>query len=155
MLELILSTLAEFGLIREDYIHRKRVNEKEKRDGSKRPIEKYLLQPSTLMVIGFSVFGIICIFLFIIYQKTTIYPSKTKKELIEISDRIVKWNDKFGKYPTNLNELIGINPMRVDWKQDSWNRPYKYEINENGKDFSVISAGPDGRFGTDDDIKPE
>lgn len=153
MIELILSFLAEIGIIREDYKHRKKISKKEKEDGIKRPIEKYFLQPSTLMFIGLFILGNICIFLFLRYQKTSVLPEETKKELTEINDRIVKWNDKFGKYPTDLNELIGINPMRKDWKQDSWNRPYKYEINENGSDFSIISAGLDGKFGTDDDIK--
>ena len=43
MIEFILSTLAEFGLIREDYKHQKRISKKEKEDGIKRPIQKYFL----------------------------------------------------------------------------------------------------------------
>jgi general secretion pathway protein G len=42
MIELILSTLAEFGLINQDYKHRKRISKKEKENGIKRPIKKYL-----------------------------------------------------------------------------------------------------------------
>lgn len=38
MLEIILSTLAEFGLIREDYKHRKKITKLEKEDGIKRPV---------------------------------------------------------------------------------------------------------------------
>ncbi len=68
MLELILSTLAEFGLIREDFKHRKRISKKEKEDGTKRPIQKYLLQPSSIMVISLLVVISISSFLFFGYQ---------------------------------------------------------------------------------------
>jgi general secretion pathway protein G len=43
MIELILSNLAEFGLIREDFKHQKRISKKEKEDGIKRPIQKYFM----------------------------------------------------------------------------------------------------------------
>ena len=35
--------------------------------------------------------------------------------------------------------------------QDSWDHDYSYEITSY-RDFEFISAGPDGEFGTDDDI---
>lgn len=153
MIELILSTLAEFGLIREDYKHRKRVSKKEKEDGIKRPIQKYFLQPSSIMVIVVLFVGSLSAFLFFSYQRTSIFPEKTKKEISVMSDRMEKWNEKFGQYPTELNELIGNSPIRQDWKKDSWNQTYKYAIMENGKGFLIISAGSDGKFGTEDDIK--
>ncbi|WP_276166484.1 hypothetical protein [Zobellia alginiliquefaciens] len=67
MIKLILSTLAEFGLIREDYKHRKRISKKEKEDGVKRAIQKYFLQPSSIMVISFLVVGSISALLFFGY----------------------------------------------------------------------------------------
>ena len=151
MIELILSTLAEFGLIREDYKHRKRISKKEKEYGIKRPIQKYFLQPSSIMVLSVLVIGSLSAFLFFSYQRTSIFPEKTKKEITEMSDRMEKWNEKFGKYPTDLNELIGNSPIRQEWKKDSWNRPYQYSVKENG--FLIVSAGSDGQFGTKDDIK--
>ena len=92
-------------------------------------------------------------FLFFSHQRTSIFPEKTKKEIAEISERIEKWNEKFGKYPSDLKNLIGNNPMRQEWKKDYWNRPYKYYLTENGQDFLIISAGMDGKFETEDDIK--
>ncbi|WP_282050124.1 hypothetical protein [Maribacter aquivivus] len=112
MIELILSTLAEFGLIREDYIHQKRISKKEKKDGKKRPIQKYFLQPSSIMIILYLVVGSISAFLFFSYQRTSIYPDKTKKEIAEMSHRMENWNENLGKYPTELNELIGNSPLR-------------------------------------------
>jgi hypothetical protein len=153
MIEFILSTLAEFGLIREDYKHRKRISKKEKEDGVKRPIQKYFLQPSSIMVISLLVVGSISAFLFFGYQRTSIYPDKTEKEIAEISERMENWNEKFGKYPTDLNELIGNSPLRQGWKKDAWNREYNFKVTENGKGFLITSAGSDGKFKTEDDIK--
>ncbi|MDO1498903.1 hypothetical protein Q2T40_00505 [Winogradskyella maritima] len=52
-----------------------------------------------------------------------------------MSERMENWNEKFGKYPTDLNELIGNSPLRKDWKKDAWNREYKFTITEREKDF--------------------
>lgn len=153
MLELILSTLAEFGLIREDYKHKKRIRKKEKEDGIKRPIQKYLLQPSALMLIAFLVIGTLSASILFGYQRSSIYPSKTEKEIAEMSERMENWKEKFGKYPTDLNELIGNSPLRQDWKKDAWNREYQFTIMGNGKEFLITSAGSDGKFHTEDDIK--
>lgn len=153
MIELILTTLAEFGLIRENYKHQKRISKKEKEDGIKRPIQKYFFQPSVFILIAVIIIVSLSAFLFFTYQRTSVFPKKTEKELTEMNDSMEKWHEKFGHYPTELTELIGNNPIRQDWIKDAWNRPYKYTVSENGKGFSIISAGADGRFGTEDDIK--
>lgn len=155
MIELILSTLAEFGLIREDYKHQKQISKKEKEDGIKRPIQKYFLQPSVLILIAVVVIGSLSAILFFTYQKTSVFPEKTKKEISEMKDRMENWNKNLGQYPTELNELIGNNPLRQDWKKDAWNREYKFMITKNGKSFLITSAGSDGKFGTKDDITSE
>lgn len=155
MLELILTTLVEFGLIREDYLHKKRIRKKEKEDGIKRPIQKYFLQPSMLVIIGALIIGSLSAFLFFSYQRSSVFPEKTKIELAEITEWIEKWNEKYGHYPTDLSEVIGNSPMKQAWKKDSWNRPYKYSKTANGKGFVISSAGLDGRFDTNDDIKLE
>ncbi|MEA1787730.1 type II secretion system protein GspG [Arenibacter sp. GZD96] len=153
MIELILSTLAEFGLIRVDYKHKKRISKKEKEDGIKRPIQKYFMQPSALMLIAVLVIGSLSAILFFTYQRTSVFPEKTEKEISEISERMESWNKKFGKYPMDLNELIGNSPLRQEWNKDAWNREYEFKITENGKGFLITSAGSDGKFKTEDDIK--
>ena len=153
MIEIILSTLAAFGLIREDYKHRKRVRKKEKEDGVKRPLQKYLFQPSSIMVIVALALTTIGAFLFFSYQRLSIYPEKTEKEIVQMTERMENWKEKFGEYPSDLNELIGNNPLRQKWKMDSWNRPYQYELTEDGTGFLIVSAGSDGKFETEDDIK--
>ena len=155
MIEIILSTLAEFGLIREDYKHHKKITKKEKEDGIKRPFQRYFLQPSSLMIITILIVGSITAFLFFSYQKAFVYPEKTEKEISQISHRMENWKENLGQYPTELNELIGNSPLRQDWKKDAWNRKYEFKITENGEKFLITSAGSDGKFGTDDDIKSE
>ncbi|WP_225037359.1 type II secretion system protein GspG [Winogradskyella sp. SM1960] len=155
MFELILSTLAEFGLIREDFKHHKKITKKEEEDGVKRPFQRYFLQPSSILVISVLIIGCISAFIFFGYQRKSIFPKNTEKEISEMSDRMENWKENLGKYPTELNELIGNSPLRQDWKKDAWNREYKLTIVENGKGFLITSAGSDGKFGTEDDIKSE
>jgi len=153
MIELILSILVDFGLIRADYKHEKRISEKEKKDGVKRPFQKYFLQPTVIVFIPALLIIILCSIIFSFYQYKSVYPKKTKKELSEITEWTEKWKMKYGHYPTELNEMIGNNPIRQGWKKDAWNREYKFMIAEDGKGFLIISAGSDGKFKTEDDIK--
>jgi general secretion pathway protein G len=155
MIELLVFILAEFGFIHEEDKHWKKVNQKEKEDGVKRPFQKYFLTPKSLLIIIPMIIISLSIFLFSSYQKIWGLPKETKREIVEISNKLEEWNKKFGQYPTELNELIGNNPLRQDWRNDAWNHPYQFIIAKNGKKFSIISAGSDGKFGTDDDIKSE
>jgi general secretion pathway protein G len=57
--------------------------------------------------------------------------------------------------PQDLSENEWVGPYledRVEPK-DSFKRPFKYTYpSEHGFDYDLISAGPDGNFGTEDDI---
>lgn len=64
---------------------------------------------------------------------------------------------KHGKLPKELKDLVVAKgdelPAMKGGKgalKDPWGNEYKYE--KKGKAYSVTSAGPDGQFGTDDDI---
>ena len=72
-----------------------------------------------------------------------------------MSNRMENWKENLGQYPTELNELIGNSPLRQDWEKDAWNRAYKLTISENGKGFLITSAGSEGKFGTEDNIKSD
>ena len=80
MIELILSTLAEFGLIREDFKHHRKISIMEKADGKKRPFQRYFLQPSSIMVISVLVIGSLSAILFFTYQRKSVFPEKTKQK---------------------------------------------------------------------------
>lgn len=64
------------------------------------------------------------------------------------------------KYPSGLNDLISASgddePILEGGEgalEDPWGNDYRYE--RNGKRVVVMSAGPDGDFGTDDDIRSD
>ena len=153
MIQAFLELLVEFGLIREDIKHQKRVSEKEKEDGKKRTFQKYVLQPSAKIFIAIIVIGGITAFFYFRYERQSIYPQKTHEEITAMSKRLKKWKDKFGEYPKDLETLIGNSPIQQDWKTDAWDRPYQYSLIDNDENFIIVSAGSDGKFDTKDDIK--
>lgn len=67
-------------------------------------------------------------------------------------------------YPTQAQGLAVLNsppggerPYFKDWPKDAWNNDIMYynpPLRGDGP-FEVKSAGPDGQFGTDDDIYPD
>ncbi|MBR0241537.1 MAG: type II secretion system protein GspG [Kiritimatiellae bacterium] len=73
---------------------------------------------------------------------------------------VVAYNIEKGKYPGDLKVLVeasGDDEPIVEGGEgalyDPWGTEYKYE--KKGKRFVVISAGPDGEFGGDDDIRSD
>ena len=73
---------------------------------------------------------------------------------------VVAYNIEKGKYPGDLKALVeasGDDEPIVEGGEgalyDPWGTEYKYE--KKGKRFVVISAGPDGEFGGDDDIRSD
>jgi len=152
MIDIVLELLVDFGLLRKDFRHHKKITKKEKEDGRQRPFQKYFLKPSVLVFFAVLFVMSIGAVLFFTYQRTAIFPEKTKKELSEIANWTEKWKETYGHYPESLEELIENNPVRAHWKTDAWNRPYKYAKTANGKGFLLISAGLDGQFETEDDI---
>ena len=107
----------------------------------------------SIQVISVLVIGSLSAILFFTYQRKSVFPEKTKQEISEMSNRMDNWKENLGKYPTELNELIGNSPLRQEWKKDAWNREYEFKIIENGNGYLITSAGSDGKFGTEDDIK--
>jgi len=73
-------------------------------------------------------------------------------------------NSRFPTTDEGLNALV-TNPGNLDhWEKtldtdkvpmDPWNHPYIYRFpGQNGNDYDLLSAGPDGQEGTADDITP-
>jgi hypothetical protein len=77
---------------------------------------------------------------------------RTKKEMNEISVNLEKNKNYYGVYPTNYDAFISQKPIWSGWKADSWNTPYKYELKDS-LNYQLISAGKDGIFNNEDDIK--
>jgi general secretion pathway protein G len=68
-----------------------------------------------------------------------------------------------GAYPKSLEEMVTRPPVATNWRGpyfwnevplDPWLRSYFYVYpgKHNTNSFDLMSAGPDGRAGTDDDI---
>ena len=69
-----------------------------------------------------------------------------------------------GAMPPNLDALI-TNPGAAKWNgpylknqdkvpMDPWGHPYAYKApGDNGREYDIVSAGPDGQAGTPDDIQ--
>ena len=77
-----------------------------------------------------------------------------------VSEAVTSYYIAKKKMPTSLNQLIegtDDDPPILDGGEgallDPWENELKYEIK--GKRFVVISAGPDGEMGTEDDIRSD
>ena len=75
-----------------------------------------------------------------------------------IRDSAVLYQTKKGKFPKSMDDLIaedsqGRSYFDENMRLDPWNNDYKFE--SKGMKFVVISAGPDGQFGTEDDIRSD
>lgn len=83
------------------------------------------------------------------------------------SNQLEMYNADTGTFPTSdqgLGALIA-NPGLPKWNgpylrnqetvpNDPWGNPYQYkQPGENGRDYDIVSAGPDGQTGSADDIK--
>ena len=78
-------------------------------------------------------------------------PRETQIEINEIGEAISEWKKLNGVFPTSIEEMISMRPLRAEWLLDRWGRAYKYEILDGDK-FILISSGIDGEFETGDDI---
>lgn len=83
-----------------------------------------------------------------------------KEACATIKNAVTSYYLNYKKMPTSLNDLVtakGEDEPIIEGGEgaleDPWGETYKYE--QKGKKFAIISAGPDGEFGTDDDIRSD
>lgn len=88
-----------------------------------------------------------------------------KTDISRIATAIAAFEIDTGRFPTSeegLNALISQPAGVTNWHQafskmpiDPWGNPYQYRYpgQDNPNGFDVYSFGPDGREGTDDDIR--
>jgi len=87
-------------------------------------------------------------------EKARIQATRTSITAIEQAVQIFAMNHN-GKLPDQLEELTqgtddapGL--LKEGALNDSWGTPFTYT--KTGKKFKIVSAGPDGETGTEDDI---
>ena len=93
-------------------------------------------------------------------EKTRKTAAKTGVDTIKGAITNYMIDKKKSQPPSSLNVLIEANGDEDPFLEggegalyDPWDNEYKLETR--GKRFVVISAGPDGEFGTDDDIRSD
>jgi hypothetical protein len=89
------------------------------------------------------------------------HAAHTRALMYELHARgLQRYYKEYGAYPAELTDLSRVNAT-VTPQSDYWERDFEYEpvgvIASKGagrylSDYKLISAGPDGRFGTKDDI---
>lgn len=109
---------------------------------------KHVLTTAILTYIAVIIIGISIVFL----GKNYLNQRDTITECKLISASLDKYNTIHNTYPDNLETLISSNPLHASWSTDKWGQPYKYNKTSR-KGFTLISAGADGKFNTNDDIK--
>jgi type II secretion system (T2SS) protein G len=81
---------------------------------------------------------------------------ETVKLMEKLADGIVAYRQRNGSLPNatdvvKLTDILHPQYMTELVRLDAWGHPIQYE--STGADFHVMSAGPDGRFGTPDDVR--
>ena len=83
-----------------------------------------------------------------------------KATVQSVSEAVTSYYISKKKMPTNLTQLVegtDDDPPIIDGGEgalnDPWDNELKYE--QHGKRFVIISAGPDGEFGNEDDIRSD
>lgn len=85
----------------------------------------------------------------------------TNIKIKSVGQALLQYNVHYGEYPKSLEQLI--NPpdggkaflVEKGVPKDAWNHPFLYYYPSKDKSagpFQVISKGPDGQEGTDDDL---
>jgi len=83
------------------------------------------------------------------------YEQQMEKNVAPLRDAIVKANpENLPATVEDLRKFVAAAKMDEGILLDPWNTPYKAELSEEANDdvVSLISAGPDKQFGTDDDF---
>jgi hypothetical protein len=77
----------------------------------------------------------------------------TRNALMQTAGQLELYKQKFGRYPEDLDEAsrsgYPIMPM------DMYQQRLVYRLATDGKTYELFSRGPDGKEGTEDDIRPK
>ena len=96
----------------------------------------------------------------IVETEATINPDeaqRTRTELVVLRDAVSRYLTRFGTQPTQLRDLENLGAETFsyrsfdNWSRDAWGREYR--LQRDGDQVAVISAGPDGTYGTADDLR--
>lgn len=110
-------------------------------------IRKLLL---TALIICVAVLGSILMIAFL--SQDYLKKRNTINQSVEITKALELFKTNTKVYPVCLADIIGNNPLRYNWTKDGWGNNYKYITSHNQCGYTLVSAGKDGKFGSNDDI---
>lgn len=117
--------------------------------------KKRMINPLDKLV-GILLFLVVVLYIiYYVFFSSIIGNKKTLNKIVEIELKLEAEVDKFGKYPKELKGIIRNNPLLKDIIHDYWNNEFYYKQLDNGKKYSLISKGKDGKLFTKDDVKPK
>ena len=83
--------------------------------------------------------------------------SKARVDVNQIYDAAMSFRLKKNRWPRSLEELIAGRPPEIhgykNVPKDPWGNPYAIAFGEDEYDWHIVSHGPDGVEGGEDDIK--
>ena len=81
----------------------------------------------------------------------------TRNKLRVLGQRISGWlgdaNSDIDPASLNVNDIAKALELDADSTVDGWGRPIRYRYREKRRGFVLTSAGPDGKFGSGDDVE--
>lgn len=78
---------------------------------------------------------------------------KTEEKMKDISIILKAEKKQFGKYPSELKNIIRNNPLRKSLEIDSWGNEFIYILSKDSLNYNIVSLGGDQQINTSDDIK--
>ena len=100
--------------------------------------------------------------LFLVFGTSLFFSSKyaedhyfnernTRTEMGAIAEALESYHHTTGSYPQDYDAFINSKPIWSNWRTDSWNNPYNYNLRDSTC-YELISAGEDQQHGTEDDL---
>lgn len=79
----------------------------------------------------------------------------TQLAMHQISQAITEYQLDRNRIPSASDGLVVLEPEYIETlPNDGWGNPFRYEVpGQNGKPFDIVSDGPDGQQGTEDDVR--
>jgi hypothetical protein len=81
---------------------------------------------------------------------------KAQKDVAEIASGVMAWRAMKGAYPESLDALAQKDEkgrsMLAEVPKDPWGRAYELHQGDAVHHWEVVSVGPDGKIGTEDDV---
>jgi hypothetical protein len=102
---------------------------------------------ATLTIVTVSMLAVAMILAYKHYSKGGL----TEERLQKMSQSLEKYKSHHGAYPAGLADLIGNDPLKREWFQDSWGNSIVYIPSANGG-YNLSSPGADGKLNTSDDV---